>query len=110
MEKETNRFKNHTKLDYWECYAKVVLEHIFPNEFKNIEIKDKPDLQMKNGEYGIEVTRAEFKEQLEAESLYHKISYSEIDNIEKAIKKLKSVGVNIEMEFYRENQDKILLI
>lgn len=41
MEKETNRFKNHTKLDYWECYEKVVLEYIFPNEFKNIEIKDK---------------------------------------------------------------------
>ena len=36
---------DHTKVDYYECLAKLILEKMFPNEFENLEILDKPDLQ-----------------------------------------------------------------
>lgn len=35
----------HTKLDYHECYAKIVLEEICTNEFNELEISDKSDIQ-----------------------------------------------------------------
>ena len=34
----------HTRLNYDECYAKIILETFFPELFHNLEIKDKPDL------------------------------------------------------------------
>lgn len=49
---------NHTKVDYYEAFAKILLEEVFPGEFKNLKIADKPDLQDLNGEIGIEVTRS----------------------------------------------------
>lgn len=35
----------HTKLDYHECYAKIVLEEICTNEFNELEISDESDIQ-----------------------------------------------------------------
>ncbi len=46
----------HTKLDYDECRAKLILEELFPNRYCYLDLADKPDLQGEN--VGIEVTIA----------------------------------------------------
>lgn len=94
MSKWTRPLKEHTKLDYWECYAKIVLEDIYPKDFKGIEIKDKPDLQMKNGEYGVEVTNSRDREQINAEKLYAKVVYNIARDKEGAIKEIRKCGCN----------------
>lgn len=65
----------HTKLDYHECYAKIVLEELFPDQFTNLVLSDKPDLQDTQSNIGIEVTIAEDSKTLEAEHLYSKLPY-----------------------------------
>lgn len=45
---EDKPLPKHTNLDYYECYAKVVLEDMCPNQFSDLDILDKPDLQNKN--------------------------------------------------------------
>ncbi|MBU3103306.1 hypothetical protein [Clostridium gasigenes] len=86
----------HTKVDYYECYSKIVLEGLYPNEFDNLEIIDKPDLQSIDGNYGVEVTIAIDKDQLEPESLYTDISYKRIRNVEKASKEIVKCGCKLE--------------
>ena len=86
----------HTKFDYYECYAKVVLEELYPEEFKDFEIKDKPDLQMKYGDLGVEVTNSVDKDQLKAEGLYIDIEYNRIRNVTKAVEEIKKCGCNLE--------------
>lgn len=82
----------HTQLDLWECYAKVVLEELFPVEFAELEMADKPDLQDRVHNVGIEVSRAEHQEFMEAESLYSNLSYSE-DKIvrERLVKRINEI-------------------
>lgn len=60
----------HTKLDYYECYAKIVLEDLFPVFISELLLKDKPDLQDIRSQVGIEVTIAEISETIEAQRLY----------------------------------------
>lgn len=85
---------SHTKFDYHECYAKIVLESLFPNQF-DLEIKDKPDLQDKRKSIGIEVTQGRNPKQQEIESLYVKWSYDENINQEKLKRQIKKQGGNI---------------
>ncbi|WP_010241328.1 hypothetical protein [Clostridium arbusti] len=87
---------DHTNKDYYECYAKVVLEELYPKEFLNLEITDKPDLETKNGEYGIEVTNARDKDQMNAENLYSRISYNKVRNVTRALEKIKKCGCKLE--------------
>lgn len=61
---------SHTKLNYYECYAKIVLENLFPSFFSELLLKDKPDLQDIQNQIGIEVTIAETSETMEAQRLY----------------------------------------
>lgn len=60
----------HTKLDYYECYAKIVLEDLFPVFISELLLKDKPDFQDIRSQVGIEVTIAEISETIEAQRLY----------------------------------------
>lgn len=92
----TKPLPKHTRLDYYECYAKIVLEELFPTEFVDLQIKDKPDLQMNNGEYGVEVTISQDKDQLKAESLYTDISYNRVRNIERATDEIEKCGCKLE--------------
>ena len=48
---------DHTKLKYDECCAKLILEELFLDRYKNLLLADKPDLQGIN--VGIEVTTAD---------------------------------------------------
>ncbi len=63
---EYRPLSSHTKLDYDECYAKLVLEKLFPNRYSNLLLADKPDLQGDN--IGIEVTIANDRKMQEATS------------------------------------------
>lgn len=55
---------DHTKLDYDECCAKLILEELFPDRYYNLLLADKPDLQGTN--VGIEVTVANDRKMQEA--------------------------------------------
>lgn len=88
----TEPLLDHLKTKYDECYAKIVLEELYPEEFYDLELKDKPDLQMENGQRGIEVVISEDKKDLESESLYSKIVHDKIRNKAKAIKKIEKLG------------------
>ena len=88
-------FKNkplpdHTRLDYHECLAKIVLEALFPNVFMDLELKDKPDLHNIEMKTGIEVTRAFNQKQERNENLFTKIAYGKIRDKEKAIEEINS--------------------
>ncbi|MFR1707626.1 MAG: hypothetical protein ACLSV2_01895 [Clostridium sp.] len=87
---------NCNKPNYYECYAKVLLEELYPKEFANLEIKDKPDLQMKDGKYGIEVTNSVNEQQLKAEGIYADISCNGVRNEPKVLKKIKKCGCKLE--------------
>lgn len=87
----------HTNYRYEECYAKIVLEELYPKEFKNLEIKDKPDLQTSS--CGIEVTIAEDEKQLESENLYASLPYIPIHEKEKVKQKIKKNGNEVEEYF-----------
>ena len=82
----------HTKLDYYECYAKIVLEEFF--SYNNLLLDDKPDLQDIQNSIGIEVTTAEEPKMLEAENLYLKLIYADEDTIrEKCINRMGQIGL-----------------
>lgn len=65
----------HTKLDYYECYAKIALESFGFFEVDSLQVADKPDLQNIRDSIGIEVTIAEQRKNLEAENLQCKSLY-----------------------------------
>src|SRR5659263_763895 len=67
-----NPLQDHTKLDYYECYAKIVLEEMFPERFSDLVILDTPDLQNEQLDVGVEVTSSINPKQKEAEALYVK--------------------------------------
>jgi len=54
----------HTKLDYDECCALLILTELFPERYSDLKLADKPDLQ--GDEIGVEVTIAVDRKQQEA--------------------------------------------
>lgn len=82
----------HTKLDYDECYAKIILEKFFPAKYQNLQISDRPDLRTKDGNIGIEVTSVIPQEEQEALALACEIPYIDEENQEKRIEYLKKKG------------------
>lgn len=94
----TEPLPKHTKVDYYECYAKIILEELYPNKFCNLKIVDKPDLQSIDGNYGVEVTIAINENQLRAEGLYRDISYKRCRNEKKASEKIVECGCKLEGE------------
>lgn len=80
----------HTRFYYYECYAKIALENLFPNQF-NLELKYRPDLQAQLVDIGIEVTQGIDPKQQEIESFFTKIIYdgkADTAKLEKQIEKL----------------------
>lgn len=80
---------SHTKFNYYECYAKIVLEEFFGY---NLSLDDKPDLQDIQNNIGIEVTIAEKSETSEAERLYSTLFYVDKHTREKNIKRIEQCG------------------
>ncbi|BBF42412.1 hypothetical protein lbkm_1094 [Lachnospiraceae bacterium KM106-2] len=94
--KDDEPLPSHTKLKYFECYAKIVLEDMFPKIFFNLKIKDKPDLQNNISNIGVEVTSSVDKSHKEAEALYAEWSYKEDCNRNFIEKQIKKCGAKIE--------------
>lgn len=96
MQKWTTPLPKHTKLDYYECYAKIVLSQLLSRDYENLIIKDKPDLQFPDESNGIEVTQAIDPDQQTAESLYTDIQYGRVRNKEGAINKIQRCSCKYE--------------
>ena len=86
---------SNTIYKWHECFAKVMLEYVLPNEFNDLKIKDKPDLQNIKLNLGIEVTTAEDKKDLEMESLYTYLEYDLIKDKQKVKNKIEQLGGSI---------------
>lgn len=86
----------HTKVKYDECYAKIILEELYPEEFVNLEIKDRPDLQTNDREWGIEVTNAIDEDQKRAIMSYVDISYNRVRDKTRALEIIKECGCKLE--------------
>lgn len=86
---------SNTIYKWHECFAKVMLEFALPNDFNNLKIKDKPDLQNIELNLGIEVTTAENKKDLEMERLYTYLEYDLIRDKQKVKNKIEHLGGSI---------------
>lgn len=84
----------HTRLDYDECYAKLVLETFFPGEYKNLKLSDQPDLRDVVHNTGIEVTSAVRQKEREAVMLACEIPYLPEQDQKRRIEYLKRSGYN----------------
>ena len=82
----------HTRLDYDECYAKLVLEKFFPEEYQNLTISDRPDLRDEQHNIGIEVTSAIPQQEQEAVMLACEIPYLPEKDQKRRIEYLKRKG------------------
>lgn len=83
----------HTKLDYYECYAKAILEDLFTDRYGYLDISDRPDLQNEKLSIGVEVTSAVPKEHREAEKLWYTMPYVESEKRKKNIERMRQLGV-----------------
>lgn len=83
----------HTKWDYDECYAKVVLEKAFPERYSNLWIADKPDLRDESNTVGIEVTSAIPQSKRESVSLWADIESHTAKNPERNKARMEQLGV-----------------
>lgn len=83
---------DHTRLDYDECCAKLILEELLPERYDQLIIADKPDLHGKN--VGIEVTTASDPRMQEALNNWVKANY-DTDKTKKArhIERMAQLGV-----------------
>ena len=84
---------SHTRLDYEECYAKVILESLFPEEYKDLKIADKPDLVNETTNIGVEVTSAVAQKHREAVRLWSTIPYVSPEQAERDKERMKQLGV-----------------
>lgn len=83
---------DHTKLDYDECCALLTLKELFPEQYSELILDDKPDLQGR--EVGIEVTIAGDRKHQEALSNWVKAYHSEdIDIKKKHVERMEQLGV-----------------
>ena len=82
----------HTRLDYDECYAKLVLEKLFPDEYKNLELSDRPDLRDNARNIGIEVTSAYPPHMQEALFIGADIPYRSEEEKKKGLNQLGKLG------------------
>lgn len=82
---------DHTKLDYDECCALLTLKECFPDEYSNLELNDKPDLQ--GEKVGVEVTIADDRIHQETLSNWVKaVSQEDDKKKEKYIERMAQLG------------------
>lgn len=93
--KEDEPLPKHTKVDWEECYAKVVLEKIYKDEFSRLKIKDRPDLQDDDNGIGIECTVAIDKKSQEAENLYIDLINNKVRKPDKCKERINQLGGKI---------------
>ncbi|RPF47701.1 hypothetical protein EDD70_0500 [Hydrogenoanaerobacterium saccharovorans] len=86
----------HTKPKYDECLAKIFLEELFPREFYDLIISDKPDLQNEQLDIGVEVVSSVNPKHREAENLYSKLPEQDDIGKKKIEKQIKKCGAKID--------------
>ncbi|WP_417019757.1 hypothetical protein [Anaerobutyricum hallii] len=91
--RENEPLPPHTRLSYDECYAKLILEKIFPNRYENLQLSDKPDLRDLKHNIGIEVTSVIPKEEQEALNLAAMMPYVNEQSQERRRKRLKKLDI-----------------
>ena len=96
---------NNTKLNWEECYAKIVLEEVIDKNYKKLEMKDKPDLQNDDLDVGIECTISIPSNQLEAENLFSELMENKSRNPSKTKKRIKDKGGNIQNDLLCQRRD-----
>ena len=90
--KKDKPLPNHTKLDYDECCAKLILEELFPERYGKLLLADKPDLQGKG--VGIEVTVANDRNMQEAlHNWIRAVSSSDEEKRKRNINRMRQLGV-----------------
>lgn len=87
---------SNTKLDWLECFAKLIIENYSSLNVSNLVLKDKPDLQSEEFDVGIEVTSAVDKKSQEMDNLYSLLEYKKAKNKEKVLKRIEKLGGKIE--------------
>ena len=92
MEEWKKPLPKHTKYNYDECCMKQRLEYLFPDVFMDLELCDRPDLQSKDGEIGIEVTSTIRNEQQQIIQLATDIVYDRARSKEKSKELIASKG------------------
>ena len=87
--------------EYWETFAKLILEKYYPDIFFNLSVDDeKPDLRNEDANIGVEVTSAENEESREIDSLYSgPYSYGNEAQKEKGLRKIEKLGGKVEKYF-----------
>lgn len=84
---------DHTKIDYNECYAKLVLEKVFPERYNNLIFSDRPDLRGENNTIGIEVTSIIPRETKESTKLWLQLENGKAKNPERNKARMSQLGV-----------------
>ena len=87
-----NPLPSHTKIDYTECYVKLVLEKFFPGRYENLQISDCPDLKDTIRNVGIEVTTSTAAKDREAIHLAGQIPFMKCQSQRKVINYLNKNG------------------
>ena len=83
---------DHTKIDYDECCALLILKELFPDRYSTLTLSDNPDLQGSN--VGVEVTIADSMNHMEALNNWVKAYNCENDKErEKYIERMKQLGI-----------------
>lgn len=87
--------------EYWETFAKLILEKFRPKEFHNLSVDgEKPDLRNTSIGVGIEVTSSESKESRELDRLYaQQYTYGNSEQRKKALKRIEKLGGKVKEYF-----------
>lgn len=83
----------HTERDYHECYAKLVLEKVFPERYSDLQFADRPDLRNASDTIGIEVTSAIPQTKRESVSLWLEIVEQATNDNERNKARMEQLGV-----------------
>lgn len=81
------------KYRYEECYAKILLENLFYDQYQNLVILDKPDLQDINKKVGIEVTDCTPRKKQELIANWQKAYFGDAEKKKKYIERMKQLGI-----------------
>ena len=100
MEIRTDRpLPKHTKYDWEECLAKVILENCIDSKYSKLQIKDKPDLQSDELDIGVEVTVSVPQINREIERLASDISYNDNADKQSCIDRIQQLNGKYESKF-----------
>ena len=82
----------HPKFRYEECYAKYLLEYLYPTIYSDLLIQDRPDIYDGKNDIGIEVTEAVEQDFKEAHELWLDLPQKAPEGQEKSIKRMEKLG------------------